>query len=167
MIRLEEVSLNGSRVHLEPGNVFELGTFFGKRLRIPNQWWPRHVGGCTSCVPSLDGRGERAGCWRNVETPWGAGLRRLARNFLFFTFFPFLTRLPFRRWCAAGSSRGVPLGQIDLLQLHELLKRGRWKAEGLHPAPTSFGARWVWRPGLERDLSRGTVEFVLCGLIQP
>ena len=37
MIRLEEVSLNGSRVHLEPGNVFELGTFFGKRLRIPNQ----------------------------------------------------------------------------------------------------------------------------------
>ena len=105
MIRLEEVSLNCSRVHLEPGNVFELGTFFSKRLRRPNQWWPRHVGGCTSCVPSLDGRGERAGCWRNVETPWGAGLRRLARNFLFSTFFPFLTRLPFRRWCAAGSSK--------------------------------------------------------------
>lgn len=36
-IRLEEVSLNGSSVHIEPGNVFELGTFFGERLRRPNQ----------------------------------------------------------------------------------------------------------------------------------
>ena len=37
MISLEEVSLNGSSVHIEPGNVFELGPFFGERLRRPNQ----------------------------------------------------------------------------------------------------------------------------------
>ena len=62
--------------------------------------------------------------------------------------------------------RRVPLGQVDLLQFHELLKRGRWK-EACAQLQQALAPGELWRPGLERDLSRGTVEFVLCGLIQP
>ena len=47
-----------------------------------------------------------------------------------------------------------------------VLKRGRWK-EACAQLQQALAPGELWRPGLERDLSRGTVEFVLCGLIQP
>lgn len=90
--------------------------------------------------PLLGWAGRKVWLLTDYGDTLGAGLQRLARNFLFSTFFPFLVRLPFRRLCEPGSCKKSPPGAGRFAAVPRALEAGTLEG-GLRPSPTSFGAR--------------------------